>query len=42
MELGDLVLEALDDLPGLLLLVLGSLNEFPALLDLSSEDSNGV
>ena len=42
MKLGDFILELLDDLPGLLFLVLGCLNELPTLLNFSSENSNGV
>jgi len=42
MKLADLILEALDDLARLLLLGLGLLNELPALLNLTSENCNGV
>lgn len=42
MKFGDFVLESLDDLSGFFLFLLGSFNEFPAFLNLSSKDSNGV
>lgn len=41
-KFGDFILESLDDLSGFFLFLLGSFNEFPAFLNLSSEDSNGV
>ena len=41
-KFGDLILESLDDLSGFFLFLLGSLNKFPAFLDLSSENSDGV
>lgn len=42
MELGDLVLKTLNDSSGLLLFVLGGLNELPCLLNLLSESSDGL
>jgi len=41
-ELGDLILESLNDLSGFLFFILGSLDKLPALLDFSSEDSDSV
>lgn len=42
MKLRNFILELMDDLACLLFLRLGSLNEFPALVDFSSEHSDGV
>lgn len=41
-ELSDFILKTLDDSSGLLLLVLGSLDKFPALFNLPPEHSDGV